>query len=262
MSGFQLSGDAPTIYNRVGLKLLEPWTEDLIVAGKVRDGDRVLDLACGTGVVAGRVKSVTCKLCTVVGLDINEAMLGAARRIPDVDWQQGSALEMPFSDGSFDVVLCQQSLQFFPDRVAAMREIPRILAPGGRLAASVWGALDRQPVHVALLDSIETFLGMELRAPLDGAFALAPIEALRAMAEGAGFKNVHVRFEHRTARYPSPANLARGWVAATPAAGAFAGLSDERQAAFVANFVERLAGYVDDDGLAVPMEVHFLTASR
>ena len=75
----------------------------------------------------------------------------------------------------------------------------------------MWGALDRQPVHIALLDSIETFLGMELRAPLDGAFALAPIEALRTMAERVGFKNVHVRFEHRTERYPSAANLARGW---------------------------------------------------
>lgn len=236
MSGFQLSGDAPTIYNRVGLKLLEPWTEDLIVSGRVHDGDRVLDLACGTGVVAGRVKSVTGKLCTVVGLDINEAMLVTARRIPDVDWHQGSALEMPFPDASFDVVLCQQGLQFFPDRVTATREIAKVLAPGGRLAA--------------------------LRTPLDAAFALAPIEALRAMAGGAGFKNVHVRFEHRTARYPSPANLARGWVAATPAAGAFAGLSQERQAEFVASFVEHLAGFVDDDGLAVPMEVHFLTASK
>ena len=262
MSGFQLSGDAPTIYNRVGLKLLEPWTEDLIVSGKVRDGDRVLDLACGTGVVASRVRSVSRKLCTVVGLDINEAMISAARRIPDVEWQQGNALEMPFPDANFDVVLCQQGLQFFPDRVAATREIARVLAPGGRLAANVWGAIDRQPVHIALLDSIETFLGVELRTPLDAAFALAPIEALRAMAAGAGFKNVHVRFEHRTARYPSPANLARGWIAATPAAAAFAGLSEERQAAFVASFVERLAGFVDDDGLAVPMEVHFLTASR
>ena len=81
------------------------------------------------------------------------------------------------------------------------------------------------------------------------------------MAERVGFKNIHVKFEHRTGRYPSAANLARGWVA-HPAASAFAGLSDERQAAFVANFVERLAGYVDDDGLAVPMEVHFLTAIR
>ncbi len=262
MSGFQLSGDAPTIYNRVLLKLMEPWTEDLIVSGKVRDGDRVLDLACGTGVVAGRVKSATRKLCTVVGLDINEAMLSAARRIPDVEWQQGSALEMPFPNDSFDVLLCQQGLQYFPDRIAAMREIARVLAPGGRLAASVWGALDRQPVHIALLDCIETFLGEELRTPLDAAFALAPIKTLRTMAEGADLKNVHVRFEHRTARYPSAADLVRGWMGATPAAGAFAGLSDERREAFVANFVDRLAGYIDDDGLAVPMEVHFLTASK
>jgi SAM-dependent methyltransferase len=262
MSGFQLSGDAPTIYNRVALKLMEPWTEDLIVSGRVRDGDRVLDLACGTGVIAGRVKTVTGKLCTVVGLDINEAMINAARKIPDVEWHQGSALEMPFPDGNFDVVLCQQGLQFFPDRSAAMREIARVLAPGGRVAASVWGPLNHQPVHIALLGSIEKFLGAELRAPLDAAFVLAPIDALRSLGEGAGFKNVHVRLEHRTGRYPSPANLARGWVAATPAASAFAALSEERKEAFVRNFVDHLAGYIDDDGLAVTMQVHFLTARK
>jgi ubiquinone/menaquinone biosynthesis C-methylase UbiE len=141
--------------------------EDLIVSGNIRDGNRVLDLARGTGVVGGRIKSVTRKFWTIVGLDINEAMLNAARRIADVEWQQGSALEMPFPDGSFDVVLCQHGLQYFSDRAAAMREIARILAPAGRFAASVWGALDRQPVHLALLDSIERFLGKELRAPLD-----------------------------------------------------------------------------------------------
>jgi ubiquinone/menaquinone biosynthesis C-methylase UbiE len=84
-------------------------------------------------------------------------MLGAARRIPDVEWQHGSALDMPFSDGDFDVVLCQQGLQFFADRAVAMREIARVLAPGGRLAANVWGAIDRQwnPVtFVTLADSI------------------------------------------------------------------------------------------------------------
>ena len=262
MSGFQLSGDAPTSYNRIALKMLEPWIEDLIISGRVRDGDRVLDLACGTGVVAGRVKSVTRKFCTVVGLDINEAMLSAARNIPDVEWHQGSALDLPFADGSFDVVLCQQGLQYFPNCAAAMKEIARVLSPAGRVAASVWGALDRQPVHIALLDTIETYLGIELRAPLDGAFALAPIEALRTLAENAGFKKVHVRFEHRTARYPSPADLAKGWIAATPAASAFIGLSDDRKKAVVESFVERLTGYVDDDGLAVPQEVHFLTASK
>jgi hypothetical protein len=124
------------------------------------------------------------------------------------------------------------------------------------------GRIDRQPVHIAIFDAIEAFLGIEIRAPLDAAFSLAPINALRAMAQDTGLKNIHVRFEHRTGRYPSADDLARGWVAAMPAAGAFAALSSERQAGFITNFVERLAGYIDDDGIAVPMEVHFLTASK
>jgi ubiquinone/menaquinone biosynthesis C-methylase UbiE len=144
VSGFQLSGDAPTAYTRFALKIVEPWTDDLILSAGCRDGDRVLDVACGTGVVASRVNLVSRKLCYVTGIDINEGMLNAARINPQVQWHLGSATELPFDAGSFDVVLCQQGLQYFPDRMAAMREMARVLAPGGRVCLNVWGALERQ----------------------------------------------------------------------------------------------------------------------
>src|SRR5205823_10578288 len=89
------------------------------------------------------------------GIDINEGMLTAARRNPQIAWHQGSATELPFAEGTFDVVLCQQGLQqYFPDRDKAMKEMARVLAPGGRIALNVWGALERQPFFMALVDAI------------------------------------------------------------------------------------------------------------
>ncbi len=262
MSGWQLSGDAPTAYTRFALKIMEPWTDDLILAAGCRDGDRVLDVACGTGLVASRVPLVSHKLCAITGIDINDGMLSAARRNQQIEWHQGSAVELPFVDGSFDVVLCQQGLQYFPDRVAAVREMARVLAPGGRIALNVWGAMERQPFYVALVDGIVRFLGEDARAGFDLAFSLNTAQELRTLAEEAGLKDGRVRFEHRTTRYPSPAAFVAGLIGGTPVTGQFLALPHERQEAFVLHVVKRLAGYVDDGGLAFPQENHFLTAAK
>ena len=261
-SGWQLAGDAPTAYTRFGHKVMEPWTDDLIRSANCGDGDRVLDVACGTGIVANRIDMVSGKLCAITGIDLNEGMLSVARRNPQIDWHQGSVAEMPFEPSSFDVVLCQQGLQFFPDRAAAMREMTRVLFPGGRLALNVWGALERQPFHAAAIDGIGRFLGAEAKAAFDAAFSLNTAEELRRLANDAGLKNVRVRFEHRTFRYPAPAELVIGWMGSTPVTAQFMALPDDRKQGFIAYVVEQLAGYVDDAGLAVPVENHFLTASK
>ena len=261
-SGFQLSGDAPTAYTRFAIKITEPWTDDLILSARCQDGDRVLDVACGPGVVASRVNSVSRKLCHVTGVDINEGMLNAARSNPQVEWRQGSATELPFDADSFDVVLCQQGLQFFPDRAAAMREMARVVAPGGRISLNVWGALERQPFFVAACASIGSSLGADAQASFDLAFSLSTAEELRQLARNAGLRNIHVRFDHRTVRHPVPARFVSGWIRAMPIAAQFLALSDDRRQALIADIVQRLAGYVDDDGLAVPMENHFMTASK
>jgi ubiquinone/menaquinone biosynthesis C-methylase UbiE len=141
MSGWQLSGDAPTLYEQYGLIAIKPWTNDLIREAGCKGGDRVLDVACGTGYVAQKVNDVCGATCKVTGLDVNEPMLNAARKIPGIEWRLGSATELPFDDASFEVVLCQQGLQFFPDRRKAMKEMARVLTPNGKVSLSVWGEL-------------------------------------------------------------------------------------------------------------------------
>jgi SAM-dependent methyltransferase len=263
MSGWQLSGDAPIAYDRFALKVMEPWTDDLILAAGCRDGDRVLDVACGTGLVAGRISLVSRKFCAITGIDVNEGMLSVARRNPQIEWHQGSATELPFADDSFDVVLCQQGLQYFPDRAAAMRGMARVLAPGGRVALNVWGALDRQPFYVALVDGIAEFLGKDVaKSAFDLPFSLNTVSELRMLASDVGLERISIRFEHRTMRYPAPARMVAGFMIATPIASQFQALPPDRQRAFVDYVAERLTGYVDDAGLAVPMENHFLTAVK
>ena len=189
-------------------------------------------------------------------------MLSVARRHPQIEWHLGSAADLPFESGSFEVVLCQQGLQYFPDRAAAMREMARVLSPGGRLALNVWGALDRQPFHAAVIGGIGTFLGSEAKAAFDSAFSLNTADELRGLARDAGLQNIRVRFEHRTLRHPVPSGLVTLFMGATPVTGQFMDLPDDRKQAFVSHVVEQLASYVDDAGLAVPVENHFLTASK
>jgi ubiquinone/menaquinone biosynthesis C-methylase UbiE len=144
LTTFQLQGSAAERYERWAVPfLLGPWVPGLLDLAELRAGERVLDIATGTGVVARLAARRVVPRGTVTGLDLNEGMLEIAQRLPlppglTVDWRQGSALAPPFPDGTFDVVLCQQGLQFFPERLKALREMHRVLAPGGRVALSVW----------------------------------------------------------------------------------------------------------------------------
>jgi ubiquinone/menaquinone biosynthesis C-methylase UbiE len=194
-SEWQLAGDAPTSYARFIHKIMEPWTDDLIRSAGCRDGDGVLDVACGTGIVADRISLVSGKLRSTTGIDLNEGMLSVARRHPQVEWCLGSATDMPFDPESFEVVLCQQGLQFFPDRGRAMSEMARVLSPGARLALNVWGALDPQPFQAAVIAGVGKFLGAEAAAAFDLAFSLNTADQLRHLAHDAGLNDIRVRFE-------------------------------------------------------------------
>lgn len=263
VSGWQLSGDAPTFYMRYSYAMQEPWTNDLISQARCKDGDRVLDVACGPGLVAGRVNQVSNATCEVTGIDVNEAMINTARKTaPDIDWHLGSATELPFADDSFEVVFCQQGLQYFPDRAKGMREMRRVLTPGGRLSLNVWGPLDRQPFDGVYRDCLRAFFGAEALRSSTLGFSLDTSGELRKLATDADLNDVRIRFEHRTARYPDLDEFLTGWTLASPNAGQFRAFPEEMQNRFIAYLSERLEAYVDDGGIAIPRENHFLIATR
>ncbi|HEY5944002.1 MAG TPA: class I SAM-dependent methyltransferase, partial [Kofleriaceae bacterium] len=170
----------PAIFDRYARDLIER-------ARPFGPSDRVLDLGCGTGIVARLLRERLGGAARITGVDINAQMIAKARSIaPEIDWHEGNAVALPFGECTFDVVLCQQMLQFTSDRAAAVREIARVLAPGGRLIASTWKPRHDQPLWHALGEVAERHLGPanDKRWTLD-----AP--ELRSLLSDAGFSDIH-----------------------------------------------------------------------
>ena len=241
------------------------WTQALVQLAAPQEGDRLLDVACGTGPVARQAAPFVGPTGCVVGLDLNAGMLEVARSMPAPEgirlgWRPGNATALPFQNSSFDVVCCHQALQFFPDRAAALGEMLRVLAPVGRLALAVWRGIEHQPFYAALAEALERYVGHDAAEGLRAAFTLAHADELRALITGAGFRNVQIRIRSRLTRYPSLAEFVLGYVSGTPMAGAVAALDEANRAAMVEQVCSRLRDYVDDDGMAAPWEAHLATA--
>jgi ubiquinone/menaquinone biosynthesis C-methylase UbiE len=147
---WQVTGSAAEVYERELVPaIFGPWAPRVVALAAPAAGERALDVACGTGVVARLVAERVGREGQVAGLDLNPGMLAVASGLPvagaPTGWVQASAVRMPFPDRSFEVVCCQLGLQYFPDRPAALAEMARVLAPGGRLAAMLWRSIDHSP---------------------------------------------------------------------------------------------------------------------
>ena len=135
---WQLSGDAAELYERYPVRyILGPWAQALVARAGLKHDESVLDVACGTGVIACLAAHTVGPTGCVTGLDLNAGMLAVARSLPapsgaPITWIEGSAVAMNLPNAAFDVVFCQQGLQFFPDRLAALCEMRRVLRPSGR----------------------------------------------------------------------------------------------------------------------------------
>jgi ubiquinone/menaquinone biosynthesis C-methylase UbiE len=143
----QVSRSAADVYEEFFVPALfrEP-AQHVARAADIRRGQSVLDVACGTGVLAREAVRATGNDGNVTGLDRNDGMLAAAKRLaPGINWQPGLAEALPFADRSFDRVFSQFALMFFDDRAAALQEMRRVMKPGGRMHVAVWDSLDRTP---------------------------------------------------------------------------------------------------------------------
>ena len=213
-----LTGTPAEVYERhLVPRFFLPWARDLVALAEPKPGDRALDVACGTGAVTRLLAERVGENGKVIGLDLNSGMLAVARSgvaAANVEWREASALDLPFPDGSFNVVLCQQGLQFFPDRSLALREIRRVLVSEGRLALACWRDLSASPGYAAMERALARHVPPE-QAKLPP-FALGDAEELRRLVSGAGFRDVEVRAETKTMRWPSIDLFVRATVAAAP----------------------------------------------
>jgi SAM-dependent methyltransferase len=186
--------DAATGYQDVLVPaLMEAWAPRVADAAAIRAGDRVLDVACGTGVLTREAASRAGPAGSVTGLDLSPEMLAVAARLsPTLKWQEGSAGALPFADQSFNAVVSQFGLMFFPDRAAALQEMMRVLLPGGRLAVAVWGSLEETPAYAAEVELVERLAGKAAGDALRAPFVLGTPERMAELCDKAGITGADI----------------------------------------------------------------------
>lgn len=256
-------GTAPESYERFFVPAIGgPLAHDLIAEAAIRPGERVLDVACGTGVVTRLAAERVGVAGTVAALDVNAAMLDVARRVsasaaPAIRWYESPAESMPLADGVFDVVLCQLGLQFVVDKPAALREMHRVAARGGRVLASVprpsafFGVLDQAARRIPGASEF-------VRA----VFSLDDPDEVERLFRGAGFRDVTVRRYAKTLRLPSPREFLWQYVQCTPLAEQVAGAEHEVLAALEREVVAGWQPWVANGGLAYEQEMLVAVARR
>ena len=230
---WQVGSSAAELYQRYLVPAIASlWAADLIDRAAPRPGERVLDVACGTGVVT-RLAAERMGAGRIVGLDINSGMLAVARSLPadatrPIEWREGSALALPFSNDAFDLILCQFGLQFFPDKPAALGEMLRVLAPSGRVALSVFTAIEHTPAWNALADALDRYLGAGASQTKRSEHVLSDRQELRELVTAAGFRNVAIQIVTQTIRFPSAREYVRVQLSATPMSSLMDGMDGTR----------------------------------
>jgi ubiquinone/menaquinone biosynthesis C-methylase UbiE len=200
----QVASDAAEVYEAFFIPaLFGQWPDRLLAAADVGLGDRVLDVGCGTGILARGALSVVGETGHVVGVDPNAGMLTVARRSSDrVEWVEGAAERLPFEDDRFDRVVSQFALMFFTNREAAIGEMARVLRPGGRVAVATWAPLDESPGYAAMVRLLRRLFGEPAAQALRAPYALGEHAQVRALLERA-FDDVVVATVPGVARFES-----------------------------------------------------------
>jgi SAM-dependent methyltransferase len=260
----QIAGTPAEIYEQHMVPaIFARWAPDLVEAAGVRSKARVLDVACGTGSVTRFLSERVGPEGTVVGRDINPGMLAVARAAvprPNIEWREGSAVSMDLPDSTFDNVVCQQGLQFFPDKPAALSEMRRVLKPSGRLALACWRSIEHMPGYLALEQALAKRVGPE-KAVLPP-FTLGDAGTIRSLVTGAGFHEVRLRVDAKMIRFQSAEHMVRAVVGGAPTMlGALAEQGAGVLDAIAAEVGEATRTCVDDEGWAIPAISHIITAS-
>ncbi|OHV72675.1 class I SAM-dependent methyltransferase [Ensifer sp. LCM 4579] len=234
-----------------------PAADDLIGVAGLRAGERVLDVACGTGVVTRLAAQSVGAGGAVAGLDVNPGMLTVARlqTPPDIsiDWHEASAEAMPLPDEAFDVVFCQMGLQFVPDKQAALREMRRVLDTGGRAFVSVPGPTP--PMFAIMKDALARHIDPKAAFLVDLVFSMHDVDELTELMRDAGFRDVDVQARPKTLRLPAPADFLWQYIHSTPLAEAVAQVSRAKRDALERDVCGRWQEYVVDGSTSLQVSM-------
>jgi ubiquinone/menaquinone biosynthesis C-methylase UbiE len=258
-------GSVAEAYERVQVPaIFAIWAADLVAIAGLRDGERVIDLACGTGIVARTAALQVAPTGHVMGLDVNDAMLGVAGAQPQppgaaIEWRLGNAAALPFADATFDVVLCQQGLQHIEDREAAVREMRRVLVPGGRAVVSMFSQRTDQEVWEAVT---APFLGGDAAARLGrGPWRRLSASELSALFRDAGFHSVELQTRSRVTRFESPESFV-DYQLAGQHAKLYSALHPDQVSALRAAARTAFEPYLVGGRLGFPQQAHVILARQ
>ena len=238
-----------------------PVADDLIAYADLQPGERVLDVACGTGVVTRLAAERVGGSGAVAGLDVNPGMLAVARSQtpPDlsIDWYEASAEAMPLPDEAFDAVLCQMGLQFVPNKLAALREMRRVLVDGGRVLITVPGPKPR--MFAIMTDGVARHLGSEAASFGDLVFSMHDADELSELMRGVGFRGVDAQTRAKTLQVPAPADFLWQYVHSTPISQAAAEAGETERDALERDVCAQWQEFVVDGSMR--LEVGMTTAT-
>lgn len=265
-SGWQLTEGSAAAYERQLVPLLfDRWAADLLADVGLHPGERVVDVACGTGIVARHAAARVGTDGSVTGVDLNPSMLEVARTAgadADIRWEQADATALPLADGEVDVAVCQQGLQFFPRRDEALAELRRVTAPGGRLAVSTCRGLEHQPGYRVLADVLDAHVGAGAADMIRSPFALGQVGEIRRLVTDAGWVDARTRIAVWPLRFSSPEAFLRVETSSSPLGEVVAALDTDVIQRLLADLEQRLRPHRDDHGVVFPMETGVVTAHR
>lgn len=238
--------------------IFAPWAQEVIGRARpIGPSDRILDLGCGTGIVARQLRERLGGGVHITGVDVNADMIEVARSLaPDLDWQVGNAMQLPLPDASYELVVSQQMLQFVPDPAAALREIRRVLVPGGRLVVATWRARVEQPLYEVLGQIAERHLG----TPHEKRFRLADEAALGTLFAQAGFADIRVDIVTRTDRFREFPYRGSALAADFDLSSLTPGEREARLAAVEAESIEAAKPFTTEGVILAPARANLLTA--
>jgi ubiquinone/menaquinone biosynthesis C-methylase UbiE len=263
---WQLTTDAAHLYEQVLVPaMFSPWGHDLLSVAAPVHGERVLDLACGTGLVARLAAEAIGWKGAVTALDLNPAMLKVARELPPpagarISWLEGDVESMPLPDFAFDLLLCQQGIQFFPDLPRALAEMLRVLAPGGRAVISVWQG-DTAYTR-ALADALEAAMGRAVGNSMRRVLACPPTARVAQQMREAGFRDVVVHARTLMRDIPDLSTWVFRHLGATPHAEKITRIDEEQRRRILEQMVAALAAYRHGTGIRFPETTSVLVGYR
>ena len=260
-------GSIPANYDRyLGPLFFHDYADDLVARVETKPGLRVLETACGTGIVTERLAARLAGQGTLVATDLNEPMMAhAAQRLgagARVEWRQADATALPFDDRSFDVVVCQFGLMFYPDKARGVREAYRVLRAGGHYIFNVWDSLTHNPAPRITHETVASFFTTDAPQFYTVPFSLAETATVSGWLRDVGFTDVDPVAVAKTGTSPSAAEAAIGLIDGNPISAAIMERKPEALADIKAAVAKNVAAQLGDRPVRAPLRAFVFTARK